>query len=149
MGKRHADKRRARKARKQTAADMEAERAAYRLESERLARVRERHRLLSKTQALRAARGRLEKRVQAITASKPHPIYDSPRWRALRLDVLAAAGGRCCLCGRGARDGAVLHVDHIKPVSRFPALTWEPSNLQVLCADCNLGKSNRYTTDWR
>jgi hypothetical protein len=24
-----------------------------------------------------------------------------------------------------------------------------PTNLQVLCADCNLGKGTRYATDWR
>lgn len=83
-------------------------------------------------------------------APKPlHPVYDTDRWRTLRLDALAHADGRCCLCGRGPKDGVVLHVDHIKPISRFPALTWEPSNLQVLCADCNLGKGNRYSTDWR
>jgi len=102
----------------------------------------------ARKEARRRKRG-AEKAREKVLTRVLHPIYDSERWRTLRLDILAHAGGRCCLCGRGARHGVVLHVDHIKPISRYPALTWEPSNLQVLCEDCNLGKGNRYTDDWR
>jgi 5-methylcytosine-specific restriction endonuclease McrA len=42
-----------------------------------------------------------------------------------------------------------MHVDHIKPRSLFPLLAADPENLQVLCEDCNVGKSNVDTTDWR
>lgn len=42
-----------------------------------------------------------------------------------------------------------IHVDHIKPRSKFPELSLVQSNLQILCADCNLGKSNKDQTDWR
>jgi 5-methylcytosine-specific restriction endonuclease McrA len=38
-------------------------------------------------------------------------------------------------------DGVTLHVDHIVPVSRG-GLTLD-DNLQTLCQECNLGKSNR------
>jgi hypothetical protein len=37
-----------------------------------------------------------------------------------------------------------LHVDHIKPVSKYPELKLEFDNLQILCENCNLGKSNIY-----
>lgn len=76
---------------------------------------------------------------------KPHPIYDSQRWRELRFDVLR--GNRVCvLCGVKGGNGVVLHVDHIVPVSWDSSLVWERNNLQVLCADCNLGKGARDNT---
>jgi len=43
----------------------------------------------------------------------------------------------------------VLHVDHIKPRSKYPELSLTFSNLQILCEDCNFGKSNIDQTDWR
>jgi hypothetical protein len=42
-----------------------------------------------------------------------------------------------------------MHVDHIKPRSKYPDLELSRQNLQVLCEDCNLGKSNKYEDDWR
>ncbi len=77
-------------------------------------------------------------------------FYSSPEWRAIRFDVLKACGGCCNLCGRSNRaHGVVIHVDHIKPRSKFPELALTRTNLQALCEDCNMGKSNRDTTDWR
>lgn len=85
---------------------------------------------------------------QSVPGRAPHPFYDSERWRALRFQILKRDGGRCALCGRFPPH-VVLHVDHIKPRSRYPALEWDPNNLQVLCEDCNLGKSNKDDTDFR
>ena len=83
---------------------------------------------------------------------KPVPerdFYQTRIWQALRFRALQKSNGCCVLCGRSHRvDGVKLHVDHIKPKSRFPALALDPANLQVLCEDCNLGKGNRDTTDW-
>lgn len=42
-----------------------------------------------------------------------------------------------------------MHVDHIKPFSRYPELAMKLSNLQLLCEDCNQGKGVRDETDWR
>jgi 5-methylcytosine-specific restriction endonuclease McrA len=42
-----------------------------------------------------------------------------------------------------------MHIDHIKPKSKFPDLALTEENLQILCRDCNLGKSNRFNTDFR
>ncbi len=60
----------------------------------------------------------------------------------LRLSVLKRDNFRCVLCGRSpAKDIDVnLHIDHIIPFSKGGKT--EPSNLQTLCADCNLGKSS-------
>lgn len=96
----------------------------------------------------RAAK-RLSKRLREARKLVPHPFYDDPRWRDLRYFVLRRDGARCVVCGRSAKDGVVIQVDHIKPRSTHPALQWDPNNLQVMCKDCNLGKSNRDTIDWR
>lgn len=66
---------------------------------------------------------------------------------SLRYQVLERDGSRCCVCGRGPHEGVTLHVDHIRPYS-LGGLT-VLSNLQLMCADCNLGKGNRSATDHR
>ncbi len=73
----------------------------------------------------------------------------SRAWLSLRYRVLKKFGARCQCCGRGARDGAIIQVDHIKPRSRHPELALRADNLQVLCRDCNLGKGTGDATDWR
>jgi hypothetical protein len=59
----------------------------------------------------------------------------------LRMDIMMRDEYICQICGIGRNDGAILEVDHIHPVSRGG--TNDPSNLQVLCRDCNAGKSDR------
>lgn len=60
----------------------------------------------------------------------------------LRLYVLERDRFRCCYCGRSpATHNVTLHIDHRKPVSRRGSNNAE--NLQTLCNECNLGKSNR------
>mgnify|MGYP001594291912 CR=1 FL=1 len=76
-------------------------------------------------------------------------FYTSERWIYLRYRVLDRSNGRCELCGRGKGEGAILHVDHIKPKSVFPELQYKIENLQVLCNFCNIGKADGEPTDWR
>ena len=76
-------------------------------------------------------------------------LYKSPEWQRLRYFVLKRDNGVCQLCGRGRKDGVVLHVDHIVPLSVDWSKRLDPNNLQVLCEDCNLGKSNKDCIDWR
>lgn len=86
------------------------------------------------------------------TVRKAQPrddFYHSREWRAVRYEALRLHGARCQCCGVSARDGKVMHVDHIKPRSRHPALALVLANLQILCEDCNLGKMARDETDWR
>ena len=60
----------------------------------------------------------------------------------IRLDILKRDNFRCIFCGRSpATDvGVILHLDHIIPYSKGGKSTLD--NLQTLCSDCNLGKSN-------
>lgn len=85
----------------------------------------------------------------------PNPLnaravfYASREWREIRYQRFKISGRKCVICQRGDRDGIVLHVDHIKPRSKYPELELDLDNTQVLCEDCNLGKSNKDETDWR
>jgi len=73
-------------------------------------------------------------------------FYQSREWQELRYKVLKKYGRRCMCCGT---TKGVIQVDHIKPRSKYPMLALVQSNLQVLCRDCNLGKSNIDETDFR
>lgn len=73
-------------------------------------------------------------------------FYKTREWQELRYRALKLYGKKCGCCE--ATTGP-FHVDHIKPRSKHPELELEISNLQVLCADCNMGKGNKDETDWR
>lgn len=76
-------------------------------------------------------------------------FYVSIEWRNLRYMALKLLGARCQCCGASAKDGVRIHVDHIKPRSTHPHLALCLSNVQILCDDCNFGKGNWDSTDWR
>lgn len=76
-------------------------------------------------------------------------FYMTRTWLELRYKALKLNDGKCCCCGRGRKQKVVLHVDHIKPRSLYPSLQLDINNLQVLCEECNIGKSNKDFTDWR
>ncbi len=59
----------------------------------------------------------------------------------LRYRVITRDGYRCRCCGASVETGAVLHVDHIHPVSKGGQTIL--SNLQTLCTVCNAGKGAR------
>ncbi len=86
---------------------------------------------------------------KAIWHKLDHEFYDSKQWRELRYAALSLSEGKCNLCGATAHDGAILHVDHIKPRSKHPELSLDLDNVSVLCADCNIGKSNYDDFDYR
>lgn len=69
-------------------------------------------------------------------------FYRTKAWRELRLSILLESDCSCKICGITSERGAILHVDHIKPRSLYPDLALDKSNLQVLCEDCNIAKSN-------
>ena len=59
----------------------------------------------------------------------------------LRFRVLQRDGFRCQYCGRSARDGATLHLDHVVPVAAGGETSED--NMISACDTCNLGKSTR------
>ncbi len=64
-----------------------------------------------------------------------------------RYAVFYAANFKCQACGASPSptNEVILHVDHILPKSKGG--TDDPLNLQALCADCNLSKSNLFAYD--
>lgn len=64
-------------------------------------------------------------------------VCATPRWQALRWQILERDGFACVECGKRGR----LEVDHIKPVRDNPELSFEPSNLQCLCPACHTRKT--------
>lgn len=82
-------------------------------------------------------------------------FYKSWEWRTLRMLVLKQHGPVCMCCGaeRGdvnmSGEAVKICVDHIKPLSTHWHLRLDPSNLQVLCDECNQGKGAWDETDWR
>lgn len=73
-------------------------------------------------------------------------FYLSKEWRELRYKAIIIYKRMCFCCGATNKQ---IHVDHIKPRSKYPELELDLNNLQLLCVDCNLGKSNKDETDWR
>ena len=59
----------------------------------------------------------------------------------LRFDILERDKYTCQSCGATPQDGASLEIDHILPFSKGGSD--DPSNLQVLCRECNVGKGAR------
>jgi len=66
---------------------------------------------------------------------------------ALRWQVFQRDNWKCVACGRGSEDGIILHVDHIIPRSKGGLDSL--NNYQTLCHICNIGKSNKDSTDLR
>jgi 5-methylcytosine-specific restriction endonuclease McrA len=75
-------------------------------------------------------------------------FYRSNAWRTLRYATLIKYGNRCMCCGASPKTSK-LHVDHIKPRSKCPELELDPTNVQVLCEECNFGKGASDDTDFR
>ena len=62
----------------------------------------------------------------------------------LRFKVMQRDNFKCCICGKSpaTSPSVTLHIDHIKPWSKGGETTID--NLQTLCSECNLGKSDLY-----
>lgn len=97
---------------------------------------------------LQINKGRMEYGLEKISVkidytSKPQQSVKRKRThipRGLRKEVFKRDNYTCKECGAKKSEGATLHIDHIIPISKGG--TDELSNLQTLCADCNLNKSN-------
>ena len=81
---------------------------------------------------------------------KQYNFYRTREWRDLRYRVLRNNNASCMCCGQSPKlNRVILHVDHIKPRSKFPELELAYDNLQILCEACNKGKGNKDEIDWR
>lgn len=72
------------------------------------------------------------------------PTKRKPLSKKIRFEVFKRDSFTCQYCGNKAPD-VVLHIDHIKPVSKGG--TNALLNLVTSCRECNQGKSNRKLND--
>lgn len=94
--------------------------------------------------------GKRKSKREKISRLDSNEFYNSREWKELRVRVLEKYECKCMMCGESPKvHGIVIHVDHIKPRSKYRHLSLVFENLQLLCENCNLGKSNKYETDWR
>lgn len=84
--------------------------------------------------------------VKRLTKAEFDAFYRTKEWRQLRFKALLKYGRACMCCNATNKP---LHVDHVKPRSKYPELELELSNLQILCEDCNMGKGGWSEADFR
>ena len=84
-----------------------------------------------------------------LMSSDPESAHKTKRDINLRMRfmVMKRDNFKCCMCGRSpaTTPGLELHIDHIIPWSKGGETVID--NLQTLCSDCNLGKSNLFEED--
>lgn len=90
-----------------------------------------------------------EKHIPFLARRYGATFYTTEGWVKVRYEALKRSNKCCELCGAKSAKHSPLHVDHIKPRSKYPSLALDINNLQVLCDVCNTGKSNDDETDWR
>lgn len=73
-------------------------------------------------------------------------FYLSNRWLSLKKQVRNLYKCGCMKCGKYKCE---IHIDHIFPRSLYSELEYSIHNLQILCRDCNMEKSNMNNTDYR
>lgn len=98
----------------------------------------------------KAAKLERENRLKQVQVYKKISLrsdfFETREWQTLRYKTLMRYGRKCMCCGASNTE---LHVDHIKPRSKFPELSLDPENLQVLCRACNYGKGAEFQDDFR
>ena len=92
----------------------------------------------------RVLRGRCAAHAVAHEHTRPNlqvrKWYHTERWQRLRRAVLVDFNYACASCGDVKSE---LDVDHKVPHRGSPALFWDRSNLQALCAQCHGEKTKR------
>lgn len=71
--------------------------------------------------------------------------YRDKNYLDCRSYIFQRIESKCCKCG----SQKSLHLDHIKPVSKYPEQYLNKDNMQILCEVCNLEKSNKNENDYR
>jgi hypothetical protein len=86
------------------------------------------------------------------SAAARKAFRSSVPWLKMRFSVLAEnaeRNGGVATCELCSSTSGSMHVDHIEALSRCFEKRLDRSNLQVLCADCNIGKLDGTPIDFR
>lgn len=71
---------------------------------------------------------------------------DLERWSLLKKHLYKIYPYKCMKC---RKSNCEMHADHVLPKSKHSSHTYKLDNLQVLCKECNLEKSNKSKADYR
>ncbi|MGM8137503.1 HNH endonuclease [Enterococcus italicus] len=79
---------------------------------------------------------------------KANPFYLTGEWKRKRLEILERDHYECQECRRNGKlttaYDAILEIDHIKELDKYPELAWDNENLQTLCRSCHNKKHKRF-----
>lgn len=84
-------------------------------------------------------RKRIAKNKQSLIDGSGNSYYK------IRFTVLRRDNFTCQYCGRGTQNGAILHIDHIRPKAKGGKLKLD--NLITSCLECNEGKKDILLTE--
>lgn len=68
-------------------------------------------------------------------------IYNSKKWKDIRVKALVRDEMMCCECKRNGIDTLGEEVDHVKELQDYPELAFELDNLEYLCKPCHSKKT--------
>ena len=105
------------------------------------------------TEKLFRLNNKLDKSLQNIQKlinkikQKYEPRTEFNRWRSSEEGKLwkkqqYQKQKQCCAICQEKIELKGSHIDHIKPLSRYPDLSLDTSNLQIACGQCNTSKSD-------
>jgi len=81
-----------------------------------------------------------------VTGKSYHKFYETKEWISLSSTVKKIYGKKCMKCGDSK---SIMHTDHIIPRSLDISKELDIKNMQVLCENCNIEKSNLNCNDYR
>lgn len=90
-------------------------------------------------------RSEVEKKKETAKEISNRILNKKSRSLSLRFRILHRDNFKCVYCGRAAKDGVILHVDHVYPKSLGGG--YEEENLVTACFECNLGKKDCILTE--
>jgi len=88
-------------------------------------------------------------KVEPATKFQAEEFYKSSEWKKVRGKILHIYGLECMACSATPMTGAVMNVDHIRPVRKYWGKRLDLNNLQVLCSRCNRIKGSSSQIDLR
>ena len=68
-------------------------------------------------------------------------IYNSKRWKTVRLQALIRDNFMCVICKAENKETVAKEVDHIKELKDRPDLAYDLDNLQSTCRSCHFKKT--------
>jgi len=86
---------------------------------------------------------------ERATQSQAQKFYQTHEWTSAKQQILQLYGLECMACNATPKGGAVIVVDHIRPLRFYWGLRLDLNNLQVLCSKCNRQKGSQSEIDLR